>query len=291
MPGELDVYPNHNLSSFVEAAGLRWHVQRSGEGPKLLLVHAAASSTHTWRDLLPILSRHYSVLAVDLPGHGRSGLIPVSDSSIVGVSNRLAGLLAEIRFDPAIVVGHSAGAIILCNMAISHQITPRIIVSINGAFLPLLGTAGIWISQLAERFAKRSFLPRMLARRAFERENVVRLLESTGSHLDTAGIDLYAQLLQRPEHVLGALRMMSQWDLTSFDSQLRLMTQPLALLVARNDKAVPLQQALHVMEYAKNSTLFPIPDLGHLAHEERPDLVGERILQIIAPYATERGIT
>lgn len=277
--------PNHNLSRFIDAGGLRWHVQQSGQGPRLLLVHGAASSTHTWRDVLPILARHYTVLAVDLPGHGLSGLIPVSQSSIVGVSNLLAALLAEIHFDPSVVVGHSAGAVILCNMAIGHQINPRVIVSINGAFLPLLGTAGILISQLAKLFARRSFLPRMLARRAFDRENVARVLEATGSHLDDEGIDLYAQLMQRPEHILGALRMMSQWDLTSFNSQLRMLTQPLALLVARDDKAVPLQQAIEVMEYVKNATLYPIPDLGHLAHEERPDLVVERILQIVEPYA------
>jgi magnesium chelatase accessory protein len=127
------MHPNHSSSRFVEAAGLRWHVQQSGQGPALLLVHGAASSNHTWRDLLPILARRYTVLAVDLPGHGLSGLVPVSHSSIVGVSNLLAGLLAEIHFNPAIVVGHSAGAVILCNMALSHQINPRVIVSVNGA--------------------------------------------------------------------------------------------------------------------------------------------------------------
>ena len=36
-------------SRFVEAAGLRWHVQILGNGPTLLLVHGTGASTHSWR--------------------------------------------------------------------------------------------------------------------------------------------------------------------------------------------------------------------------------------------------
>jgi magnesium chelatase accessory protein len=275
--------PNHASSRFIETEGLRWHIQQAGQGPALLLLHGAASSIHTWRGLMPLLSRHFTVLAVDLPGHGQSGLVSIPRSSIVGVSNLLADLLAKIHVDPVVVIGHSAGAVILCNMALSRQINPRILVSINGAFVPLLGTAGIPISRLATR-SRGEFLPRLIAKRALDRANVTRLIEATGSHLDEAGVDCYAQLLQQPTHVEGALRLMSQWDLASVRAQLRAVSQPLALLVAGKDKAISLQHALSVMEHVKHTTLYPLPDLGHLAHEERPDIVGDKILQIISPY-------
>jgi magnesium chelatase accessory protein len=63
-------WPNHHLSRYVRAAGLRWHVQVAGDGPDMLLVHGTAASTHSWRDLMPIFSQRHRVLAVDLPGHG-----------------------------------------------------------------------------------------------------------------------------------------------------------------------------------------------------------------------------
>lgn len=283
-------WPNHEMSSFVEAGGLRWHVQRSGEGPALLLVHGAAASTHSWREIIPILARDYAVLAVDLPGHGRSGEIPPAQCSIAGFGNLLAALLGELHFAPAFVVGHSAGAVVLCSMAMSHQINPRVIISVNGAFRPLVGTASTLVSHLAKMLVRRPFLPRVLARRALNHQNVARVLESTGSHLDAAGIELYATLLQQPAHVLGALRMMSQWDLDSFMAQLSLLTQPLVLMVASNDKAVSLHQAFEVMEHVKNASLVPLPGLGHLAHEEQPELVGERILQIVESYDEHRHL-
>lgn len=279
---EAEIWPNHGLSSFVEAGGLRWHIQQSGSGPKMLLVHGAAASTHSWRDVIPILSQHYSVLAVDLPGHGRTSEIPPMQSSIAGFGNLLTMLLDELNFQPTFVVGHSAGAVILCNMALSHQINPRIIVSVNGAFVPLMGMANQTISRLGKRLATRRFLPGVLARRAFRRENVARVLEYTGSHLDAAGVDLYAKLLQQPSHVIGALQMMSHWDLESFIAQLELLTHPLALLVASNDKAVPLHEVFNIMQRVKTATLYPLPGLGHLAHEEQPGLVAERILQIVS---------
>jgi magnesium chelatase accessory protein len=279
-----DVWPNENLSSFVDAAGLRWHIQRSGSGPNILLVHGFAASTHSWRELIPMLARHYSVLAVDLPGHGRTSAIPSVLCSISGIGNMLTILLESLNFQPDFVVGHSAGAVILCNMALGHQINPRVIISVNGAFVPLFGVGSSFISRLGKRFSKRPLLHRILARRAFNRRNVARVLESTGSRVSEQDIELYAKLLQQPAHVMSALSLMSQWDLGSFIAQLTFLTQPLYLLVGGNDKAVPLKDVFEIMQHVKAATLYPLPQLGHLAHEEQPDLVGERILQIISIY-------
>jgi magnesium chelatase accessory protein len=193
-------------------------------------------------------------------------------------------LLDTLDFNPEYVVGHSAGAVILCNMALSHQINPRVIISINGAFVPLFGIGSSFISRLGKHFSSRPFLHRILARRAYDHRNVARLLESTGSHLNHTSLDLYARLLQDPAHVMGALSLMSHWDLEAFIAQLTLLTQPLDLIVGSNDKAVPLKDVFEIMQHVKTATLYPLAGLGHLAHEERPDLVGDRILQLIATY-------
>ena len=40
-------WPNHAASRFVEAAGMRWHVQVMGSGPALLLLHGTGAATHS----------------------------------------------------------------------------------------------------------------------------------------------------------------------------------------------------------------------------------------------------
>ena len=69
MPARLDWqrdgadWPNRASSRMVRAGGLTWHVQVAGSGPVLLLVHGTGASTHSWRDLLPLLATGHTVVA------------------------------------------------------------------------------------------------------------------------------------------------------------------------------------------------------------------------------------
>ena len=84
-------WPNSKLSRFVNAAGVRWHVQQAGtQGPRVLLLHGTGASLHTWRDLLLPLAQHAQVLAIDLPGHGFSSLAAGQGMSLPGMAQGVA---------------------------------------------------------------------------------------------------------------------------------------------------------------------------------------------------------
>ena len=275
-------WPNHQASSFVVAAGLRWHVQRMGEGPDLLLVHGTGASTHSWRDLLPALSRRFRVIAVDLPGHGFSGGIARRRSSVAGMSQALMLLLREVGVAPTFCAGHSAGAAILCRMSLTEGFAPRLIASINGAFVPLGGAAGALFSPIAKAFAAAPFMSRLIAWHATDRAAVERVLASTGSNLDERGIDLYARLVRDPGHIAGALNMMAGWDLRSFERDIAALRVPLHLIVAQNDRTVPPSQAQRIKERLSDARLVSVPGLGHLAHEEKPVQFAQILAEIFA---------
>jgi magnesium chelatase accessory protein len=280
---EKSSWPNHRLSQFVEAGGIRWHVQQAGSGPKLLLIHGTGASTHSWRDLLPILAQHFAVLAPDLPGHAFTDSVDDVRSSISGMSSLLAELLKELRFVPEYCVGHSAGGVILCQMALLHYIAPQLIVSINGAFLPLRGPSGAVFSWIAKLFVSNNLLPRMLARRAADPAKVQRVLAGTGSNIDAAGLSLYTRLVREPRHLMGALRMMSNWNLHDFERDLPRLSTPLVLIVAENDRTVSPQQAKIIQQRVANTRIVWLRGLGHLAHEESPAVLATHIMQICAP--------
>ncbi|MFM7610447.1 MAG: alpha/beta fold hydrolase, partial [Alphaproteobacteria bacterium] len=130
-------WPNRQSSEFVEAGGLTWHVQRMGQGPCLLLLHGTAASTHSWRDLAPILAPHFTLIAPDLPGQGFTTSLPQARVSLPGFSEALHALLKQLQVSPDLVFGHSAGAAIALCMALDGKIAPRAIFSLNGALLPL----------------------------------------------------------------------------------------------------------------------------------------------------------
>ena len=46
--------------------------RQAGEGPVVMLVHGITSNSRTWERVMPLLSRHFTVIAPDLIGHGQS---------------------------------------------------------------------------------------------------------------------------------------------------------------------------------------------------------------------------
>ncbi len=270
-------WPNAEFSRFVAAGTLEWHVQIAGSGEDLLLLHGTGSSTHSWRDVLPILSRAHRVIAVDLPGHGFTSALPRGRATLGGMSGALGALLRALDSRPTHLVGHSAGAAIAVRMALDGLAEPRAIVSVNGAFLPLTGTAALLFAPLARLLAGNAFVRALVARRASERDHVARVLASTGSRLDARGIDLYARLLRAPAHVAGVLDMMAHWDLEVFVHDLPGLSIPLELIVAEGDLTVPPAQAVEVQRRVAHAAVVRVPGLGHLAHEERPALLAATI--------------
>jgi magnesium chelatase accessory protein len=275
---ERPTWPHHEASCFVEAAGILWHVQRMGQGLPLILIHGTGASTHSWRDLMPLLARRYSVTAVDLPGHAFSGDLSPARSSIDGMSGALGALLHTMQISPVYCVGHSAGAVILCKMALEHYIRPRRIISVNGAFLPLGGAAGRAFTPLVRLLANSPTVARLVAPRPHRAHAAVsRLIAQTGSTLDEEGVELYTRLVRNPRHVAGALRMMGNWRLHEFQKSLPKITVPLTLMAADNDLLVPARQADIVQGIAGHASVRRLEGLGHLAHEEKPALFAEQI--------------
>ncbi len=92
-------WPNREFSRFVDAAGLTWHVQVMGSGPAILLVHGTGAATHSWRDLAPLLARHFTVVAPDLPGGGGTPL-----AAGIGAALTLADAVRRKGETPALVL-------------------------------------------------------------------------------------------------------------------------------------------------------------------------------------------
>ena len=278
-------WPNRTASRYVVARRMRWHVQRMGSGPVLLLLHGAGAATHSWRALMPLLARHFDVVAPDLPGHGFTDRAESGRQSLAGMSLDLQRLLREIDASPQIVVGHSAGAAILARMCMDGAVTPRLLVSLNGALLPFEGLAGHLFPPMAKLLFLNPLTPRFFAWTA-DRGAVTRLLHGTGSVIDAAGIDFYARLLANPAHVAGALAMMAHWDLDGLQRDLGGLRTPTTLLVGTQDRAVPPRSAEILASRIPAATLVRLRGLGHLAHEEKPDLVADLIIRL----AREAGL-
>jgi magnesium chelatase accessory protein len=279
-------WPHRAASRFVTAGGLQWHVQRQGDTaqPVCLLVHGTGAATHSWRGVMPRLAASFDVVAMDLPGHGFTRGETVAHMTLPGMARSLGDLLRVLKLKPALVVGHSAGAALLVRMCIDNIISPNVIVSINGALLPLAGLRGEIFSPMAKLLSSASWVPRVFAWRAADPAVVERLIGSTGSKIDAEGIALYGRLVRNPVHAAAALSMMANWDLPSLARDLAALRTPLSLIVGEEDRTVPPSDATRVQASVPTAQRRTLDGLGHLAHEESPETVVGLIHETYAEF-------
>jgi len=275
-------WPHRAASRFVVASGLRWHVQVMGEGSPILLIHGTGAATHSWRDVAPRLARDFTVIAPDLPGHGFTETPGGDGLSLRGMARSLTGLLVKLDVDPAVVVGHSAGAAIAMRMALDGRF-PEGVISLNGALQPFPGAAGHLYPTMAKAMFLNPVAQQVFQWRATRPGAVARLIKSTGSSIDRAGLQFYEALLGTTGHIAGALGMMARWDLHGLQADLPAFSRPLTLVAGERDLAIPPRVAEDVHAMIPHSRLIRLPGLGHLAHEEAPDRIAEIVRAAVNP--------
>jgi len=277
---ELVRWPNGEASRFVRAAGMTWHVQEFGRGPIIVLLHGTGASTHSWRKVAPLLAQRFNVIALDLPGHGASRMPTRRFMSIDGMSRAIGALLRVLDRMPDLVVGHSAGAAVAVRMSLDKLIDPKAIIGLNAALLPLPGYAGQLFAPLARMLTHIPLVPRVFARRAFDRSLIEAMIANTGSRLDAEGIGYYHRLAQSPEHIAAVLAMMAEWDLPTLRRDLPRLKTQLTLLVGSNDRAIRPHDARRVQSILRGTRVISLDGLGHLAHEEAPELTVQMIERV-----------
>jgi len=256
----------------------------------MLLVHGTGASTHSWEAIAPMLACRFTVVALDLPGHGFTDLPGPEGLSLSGMANAVSALLRVLDLTPEIVVGHSAGAAILARMCLDGRIVPSTLISLNGAFLPLRGLLVRMLSPVTRFLVGIPAIPRLVARSAADEDAVRRLLAGTGSTLQLKGIEQYRRLFSTPAHVAGALGMMANWRLDTLERELVRLTPTLVLVAADNDGTIAPGDAVRIKRRVPGARLVSLPGLGHLAHEEAPHMVAEIIDQaVISPRKRARS--
>ena len=108
---------------FVPTPSGRTHVAAAGAGAPVLLLHQTPRSWDEYRDVLPVLGRHYRAIAVDTLGFGDSDPLPDGQASIESWAKAAHQLLAALAIDRAAVVGHHTGAAIAVEMAVAYPET------------------------------------------------------------------------------------------------------------------------------------------------------------------------
>jgi magnesium chelatase accessory protein len=267
-------WPNREASRFVRAGGYEWHVQQMGDGPVCLLIHGTGAATHSWRDVMPLLAKHYTVVAMDLPGHGftkGSGKSP----TLEGMAISVAALLDELKLTPDLIVGHSAGVAIAAQLLLdrkwpkNHKGAP--LIGFTPALMPFPGLAAKIFPSLAKMLFTNPFVAIIFSRMAQAPGQTAKFLtRATGSKIDAVGARYYTRLFSKSGHCDGAIRMMANWRLEGLGARLGDLASPVLLVNAAKDAAIPKPAVMQAVALIPSCETLEMSALGHLAHEEDP---------------------
>ncbi|WP_420547972.1 alpha/beta fold hydrolase [Curvivirga sp.] len=100
-----------------------------GEGQNIVLLHGVGLRAEAWNAQINAFSQSYKVIAPDMPGHGESNL----DAITLDLSSYTKKITEAIS-EPAIVMGHSMGAMIALDLAIHHPDKVKAVVALNAIF-------------------------------------------------------------------------------------------------------------------------------------------------------------
>jgi pimeloyl-ACP methyl ester carboxylesterase len=135
------------------------HVHRAGAGEPLVLLHGLGESHIGWRPVINALAAEYDVIAIDLPGFGRSPALPA------GVSPTAANLAAEIDhtldelgIGDYHVAGYSLGARVAIQLAESERVRSLIAIAPDGLGTPVERLQG-FVALIAGRSAAMTLAP------------------------------------------------------------------------------------------------------------------------------------
>jgi len=274
-------WPHAACSQFVQAGGIRWHVQTMGEGPCLLLLHGTGSGSFSWRGLMPLLRPHFKIIAPDLPGHAFTSRGPEGSLSLAGMTEGIRALMLQLNLTPAVIAGHSAGAAIAANLLLQQRsLHATRLMGLNPAWLPLPGLPS-WIFGPAAKLAAINPISAWATAKFANRQSTIdKSIAQTGSKLDAEGMALYQQVFSHSGHVHSVLNMMAAWQLSPLSSALHQIKNPVDILVGTEDATVPPSMADEACKIMPQARLHLQPKLGHLAHEEDPIGTASLLLKI-----------
>ncbi len=278
---DLPGWPHSERSRLQRVRPHEWHIQEMGHGPTLLLLHGAGGATHSWRQLMPLLSEGFHVVAVDLPGHGFTRLGSRHRSALDTMAQDLASLCDTQGWAPVCLIGHSAGGAVALRLAGLLPKQPKVI-GLNPALQPFQGLAGALFPVAARMLAMTPFFVDLALRGMTAPGRVATLLAGTGSRVDANGLVLYARLFRDRAHVDGALLMMAQWKLDGLLDDLPRLQAECLFLTGSNDRTVPPVSAVEAAARMPNAQVESFDGLGHLMHEEAPERVAARIRDWLA---------
>lgn len=238
------------------------HWQTEGQGSDLVLIHGWGMNGAVWQQLLPLLTPHYRVHAVDLPGYGHSR--ELSAESV----EEMAHMLLENSPGSAVWLGWSLGGLVATRAALLAP--ERVGKLVTVASSPRFAAQNTWRGikpQVLDDFR------RQLGEDFQQTVERFMALQAMGSPTARQDIKQLKQaVLSRPQPAPSALEIgLKQLAEVDLREQLSEVSQPWLRLYGRLDGLVPVKVASELDELAPQSQRQVFASASHAPFISHPE--------------------
>ncbi|MBM7621904.1 pimeloyl-ACP methyl ester carboxylesterase [Bacillus tianshenii] len=245
--------------------------------PTLVMIHGFLSSSFSFRRLIPLLTKDYTVLAIDLPPFGKSEKSKKFVYSYENLARVVIALLDKLSIKRTVLIGHSMGGQIALNVSNQKpELVEKVVLLCSSGYLKRLPARIVYSSKIPYFYL---YLKFWLARQG----PLKNLLNVVYDHslIDDEMIEGYTQPFYDDQifHALTRMIRDREGDLAS--DILKKIETPSLLIWGEDDKVVPLEIGKRLNKDLPNSHLITYKKTGHLLPEEKPQDVTENILDFI----------
>ena len=269
-------------SRFVEIEGLRLHYREAGEGDPLLLLHGFPTSSHLWRNVIPRVSDHRRVLALDLPGFGLSDK-PTDVWYGFGFHERvLQGFLDKVGAQRTALAVHDLGGPIGLYWAVKHPERLSHLALLNTLVYPETS----WAVKLFVLAARTPLVRDWLASPAGITAGL-RLGVERKERLTPEVMAGYTDPFRERAARRGLLRAgigLSPSGLATIGEALPSLDVPVRIIYGENDRILPdvAQTMQRVARDLPQAKITSLRSCGHFLQEDEPKEIGRILSEFLS---------
>ena len=261
-----------------------------GTVPVIVLIHGLGDEADSWRHLIPLLnSAGYRVLALDLPGFGRS--VAPGTISLKNHASAVLRLLKAAKIKPetpVFLVGNSLGALVAETAAFKKSGLVKGLILLDGSIPG--GPAKIGLLTLAKLLFSRKWYRAYRANPEGAWLSLYSYYADLNSMPEADKDFLIERVMARvnsssQERAFFATQRSLVWAFgTSFPGyakKIRLFKGKITLLWGEKDRIMPLSTAEPFKSLRNDIELRIIPGAGHLPQQEKPAETAKFITEFV----------